>query len=84
MRKQIETENRRKQDAYDEAVKKGKDHAKELNNRFADWFYLISEDDYKKIHVNRSDIIKKKPAAEGDTKPGPQDPFKLPKLPGAP
>jgi hypothetical protein len=52
-----------------------------LNARFADWFYMIAEDDYKKLHVSRSDIIKKKPGAGPTLGPGPQDPFKIPKPP---
>ena len=79
-RKRIETANKQKQDQYDETVKQGQRHAKELNNRFADWYYLISEDDYKKVHVTRSDIIKKK-AAEPGSNPGPKNPLDLPKLP---
>lgn len=79
-RKRIEAANKQKQDQYDETVKQGQRHAKELNNRFADWYYLISEDDYKKVHVTRSDIIKKK-AAEPGSNPGPKNPLDLPKLP---
>jgi hypothetical protein len=30
----------------------------ELNARFADWYYVISEDVYKKIHLGRNDIVK--------------------------
>jgi len=33
---------------------------KELNGRFADWYYIISEDTYRKIHLTRNDIVKKK------------------------
>lgn len=80
-RKRIETENRSKQDQYDQTVKQGKDRAKELNARFTDWFYLIAEDDYKKLHVSRDQIIKKKPGAEPSLGPVPQDPFKVPKPP---
>jgi hypothetical protein len=40
---------------------------RELNGRFADWYYVISEDVYKKLHLSRSDIIKEgaKAADEG-------------------
>ena len=77
-RKEIERENRQAQDQYDDTVKKGKAHAKELNNRFADWYYFISEDDYKKVHVGLSDIVKKKPEPENTGAglgPLPQSPF---------
>ena len=42
---------------------------KELNDRFADWYFIISDDVYKKIHLGRDDIVKKK-EAEKDAKDG--------------
>jgi hypothetical protein len=65
-RKRIETENERKQKDYDEKVKKGEDRAQELNARFAEWYYVVSEDTYRKIHLNRDDVIKKKAAETKD------------------
>ncbi|REK11396.1 MAG: DUF4340 domain-containing protein [Planctomycetota bacterium] len=56
----IRQENKRKQNEYDEAVKRGQDKVKELNDRFADWYYIISDDVYQKIHLGREDIIEKK------------------------
>ncbi len=84
-RKRVEAANKQKTDQYNEAIKKGKQHAKELNDRFADWFYFISEEDYNKVHLGRSDILKKKPVASADkNQPSPlgtvpTDPFQLPK-----
>jgi len=65
----VEKENKRRQDDYDSKVKKGKEHVKELNDRFADWYYHISDDVYQKIHLGRADAIKKKekPAGEGNS-----------------
>jgi hypothetical protein len=60
----IQKENKRKQDSYDSAIKKGQDRVKELNERFADWYYVISDDVYKKIHLGRSEIVKKKETKE--------------------
>ena len=67
-RTKVEQENKRKQDEYQEKIKKGQDHVKELNDRFADWYYHISDDVYQKIHLGRGDVVKKKekPAGEGD------------------
>lgn len=59
-RKEIEKENQRKLDVYQEKVTKARDKVKELNDRFGDWYYVISDDVYKKIHLGRKDIIKKK------------------------
>jgi hypothetical protein len=64
----IEQANKRKQDAYDEKVKKGEEHVKQLNERFADWYYIISDDVYHKIHLSQADVIKTK-----ETKPGEGD-----------
>jgi len=67
-RERIEKENRRKQDEYEEKVKEGKDRVKELNERFADWYYVISDEVYQKIHLSREDVVKKKEKEEGDEK----------------
>jgi hypothetical protein len=67
-RERIQKENQRKQDDYQEQIKKGKEHAKELNARFADWYYVISDDVYQKIHLGRDQIVKvkeKKETTEG-------------------
>lgn len=67
-RDKIEKENRRKQDEYDEKVKKGEQRAKELNARFADWYYVVGDETYRKIHLGQSDLIKKKGADAKDGK----------------
>ncbi|HEY4759229.1 MAG TPA: DUF4340 domain-containing protein, partial [Thermoguttaceae bacterium] len=50
-RQRIEKENKRKQDEYDEKIAAGRKHVEELNARFADWYYIISNDVYRKIHL---------------------------------
>ncbi|NUQ66100.1 MAG: DUF4340 domain-containing protein [Pirellulales bacterium] len=67
-RERIEKENKRKQDEYDEKVKKGQERVKELNDRFADWYYVISDSVYQKIHLARTDVIKKKEKKEEEKK----------------
>jgi len=59
-RQEIQKENERKQKEYQEKLEQGRKKAKELNDRFADWYYIISEETYKKIHLSRNDIVKKK------------------------
>ncbi len=88
-RDKIEKENKRKQDAYDDQVKAGQQKAKELNARFADWYYVVNDETYRKIHLGKPEIIKKTAAdAKGgkdatDNK-APKDPFNALKgLPGA-
>ena len=42
---------------WNENKKKAEDKVRELNAHFAEWYYVISEDVYKKVHLSRSDII---------------------------
>jgi len=63
-RRRVEGENRRKQEDYAEQVKKAQKRVKDLNARFADWYYVVSDAEYSKIRLDRSDVIQKKPAEE--------------------
>jgi len=78
----IERENKRKQDDYDNAIKKGQEKVKELNERFADWYFIIPDDVYKKIHLGRAEIVKKKEAK--DAKDAAAAPGDLPAIDGKP
>ena len=70
VRRQVERENRRKQETYDEKVVSGKKRVAELNGRFADWYYIVSEEEFKKIHLSRDEVIKSKAEPASDTAPG--------------
>jgi len=61
-RRRVERENRRKQEEYDEKVKAAQKRVRELNDRFADWYYVVSDSEYAKIHLDRAGVIQKKPA----------------------
>jgi hypothetical protein len=79
----IEKENHRKQDEYDEKVKKGQERAKELNARFADWYYVVDDETYRKIHLGQAEIVKSKSLPK--SQPSPQtinNPFDLKNAPG--
>ena len=65
-RERITKENQRKIDERDEALKKANKKVRELNARFADWYYVISEDVYKRIHLGRNDLIKEKDSAKDE------------------
>ncbi len=52
-RDRILKENQRKLDEYNEKRKKAEEKVAELNFRFAPWYYVISEDVYKKLHLSR-------------------------------
>jgi len=57
-RERIKRDNQRKLDDYHEQVKKAENHAAELNARFGDWFYVVSDEVYKKVQLGRTDIVK--------------------------
>ncbi|MFM7206714.1 MAG: DUF4340 domain-containing protein [Planctomycetaceae bacterium] len=63
-RRRVEAENRRRQEQYDEKVKTAQKRIRELNNRFADWYYVVSDKEYDKIHLGRDGMIQKKVADE--------------------
>ena len=63
-RERIKKENERKLNAYRDQKKKAETRVAELNGRFADWYYVVSEDVYKKIHLVRSDVVKEKSTAK--------------------
>ena len=69
-RRQVERENRRKQESYDEKVVEGKKRVAELNGRFADWYYIVSDEEFEKIHLNREAVIKAKAESASDTAQG--------------
>lgn len=59
-RERIEKNNKRKQEEYEQKVAAGKKRVAELNARFADWYYVISDEIYRKIHLGHDEIFKKK------------------------
>lgn len=65
-RESLEKENQRKLNEYQEKITEGKERVEELNERFGDWYYVISNDVYEKIHLSRADVIKKKDAEDGE------------------
>lgn len=85
-RKRIETENQRKLDQYQATLKQGRERVKELNARFGDWYYVVSNDVFQKIRLGRDDVIQKKgaPATSPPTGVGvPGQPFPgMPSIPG--
>jgi hypothetical protein len=56
-RRRVERENRRRQDDYDAKVKAAQRRVRELNARFADWYYVVPSREYAKIHLDRSAIV---------------------------
>ena len=57
-RERIKRDNQRKLDDYHEQIKKAETRVAELNARFDDWFYVVSDDVYKKVQLSRADLVK--------------------------
>jgi hypothetical protein len=91
-RKRIELENKRKLDQYNALVEKGRQQVKDLNLRFGDWYFVVSNDTFQKVRLGKSDVVKEKaingePASAGGKSsaagtPGSAVPG-LPSFPGA-
>jgi hypothetical protein len=53
----ITRENQRKLDERQEKLDSARTKVGELNYRFADWYYVISEEVFRKLHLGRDDLI---------------------------
>lgn len=67
-RERIEKENKQKTEEYNKKIEEGKKKVEELNARFADWYYVISDEVYQKIHLGFKDIVQKKEKKEEEAK----------------
>jgi hypothetical protein len=81
-RQRIEESNQRRQAEHEQALADGRKKAAELNARFADWYYVISDDVYKRIKVRTADLLQApadaaQPDAESTGVLAPNDPEAL-------
>ncbi len=65
-RERITKENQRKLDEYNDKIKEAQRKVRDLNFRFADWYYVVSEDVFKKVRLTRSDVIQEKASVEDE------------------
>jgi len=68
--RRIRQENERKQAEYDRTLEAGRTRVRELNDRFADWYYVISDTVYTKIRLQRADVVKAAQDERVPTAPG--------------
>ena len=68
-RRRVERENSRRQDEYDDKVKAAQKRVRDLNARFADWYYVVSAKEYARIHLDRAGVVQKKSAAPAEPVP---------------
>jgi hypothetical protein len=83
-RKEIEQENQRRLDEYQAKIEEGKKHVAELNERFGDWYYVISDDVFKQVHLSLNDVVKKKGEAEKKDEAAAPPASGIPGLPNLP
>jgi hypothetical protein len=69
-REDIIKKNDRLKKAYEEKIAAGEKRSADLNRRFADWYYVISDDTYRKIHLTIKDVLEKKQLAEDNPPDG--------------
>jgi hypothetical protein len=57
-RKKIEEENQRRVAEHETKLVEAQETVDKLNDRFADWYYVISDTVYQKLRLRRSDLVK--------------------------
>lgn len=57
---QVQASNARNQAEYDGKINKARQRAKEINENLAGWYYVISNDVYEKIRLERNSFVKSK------------------------
>ena len=57
-RTKIEAENQRKLAEHETKLESAREAVARLNDRFADWYYVISDSVYQKIRLRRNDLVK--------------------------
>jgi hypothetical protein len=68
-RRDVERENRLAQEAFADKIKAAEKRVRELNARFADWYYVVSDAEYAKIRLGQADVIQPKPKEEPPASP---------------
>lgn len=58
VRDQITRDNQRLIDERKEKIEAARKQVQELNAKFSEWFYVVSDDVYKKLKITREDLIK--------------------------
>lgn len=66
----IKKENQRLLDAHNEALKKARAKALEMNAGFADWYYVVNESVYTKLRVSREQLFVAPDAKADVSNPG--------------
>lgn len=63
-RERVRKRNQRLKDERQERLSEARQIVSRLNARFADWYYVISEDQYQRIHLRRNELIRESETAK--------------------
>jgi len=63
---QVENSNAQLQADYEDRIARARERVAQLNRRFADWYYVISDAVYREIKLTRGDIVQKKEPTEAE------------------
>ncbi|MHC4879250.1 MAG: DUF4340 domain-containing protein [Planctomycetota bacterium] len=70
---------------FEQKVKDGQEAVGVLNERFADWYYVISAEDFDKLALSRAQLVKEKekpePDSESSDAPAAESPAEAPAVP---
>lgn len=66
----IRAANATKQKDFDDKLAKAQKRVNELNQRLADWYYVIDNKEYEKIRLDRPDFVKQKPKEDANATSG--------------
>lgn len=83
-REEVERRNKQKQDDYDKKIADAKKRVDELNDRFGDWYYVISDEVYKKVSLRRDQLVKAKAPDPDETEDQSMPAETKPGVPGLP
>jgi hypothetical protein len=77
----ITKENRRKLDERDDRIEVARRRVRELNARFADWYYVIPEDTYSVLRIKKDQLFEGTGESAGASPNILQPPLSLPPVP---
>jgi hypothetical protein len=60
LKEEIEEQNRKRQEEFDTKKVAAQRRVSELNSKYAKWYYVITEDTFKKIQRKRADLVAEK------------------------
>lgn len=67
LQRRLDVEYQQALDLRNANIKRAADKVRELNYRFGEWYYVISDEEFKKLHLSVKDIVKTKEAQPGES-----------------